>query len=451
MGADLYKMVRSRSVLHPAWAVVRASGLASLSPETFRRTKSFDANWLSNVERLARQLRNQSFTFENEIGVALPKGRGKLGRRPLVVAPIENRIVRRAILDVLQGDSSSDVDARRRWTGIPSVRAIMETPTSVGGIQSRGVPLGLSLIDNAVRNGYHWFIRSDIRDFFTRIPIADVVDFVRKATSDDAFCNLFAQALATNLANKQELEERNHFTLFPSTEVGVAQGSALSALAGNIVLREFDTAMNGRGLICVRYIDDFILLGRTEAKVVAAFKSAQDRLRKLGMTCYDPSDPAALRDGKVDQGNIHAGTDVLGYRISARSLQPSNKAQDALLTKLDEIIGQARAAMQGAAKGKVSSQVYLYHQAMVMMNRVTWGWSQSFKYTNAQHVLQNLDDRIDAKIAELRRIANSWTNGGSPLTRRRVAGFHLLQDCYACPLPELPNNHRASESFALAG
>jgi hypothetical protein len=242
---------------------VRASGLSSLSSETERNTKNFDENWFNNLERLARQLRDQTFKFENEIGVALPKARGKSGRRPLVVAPIENRIVRRAILDVMQGYGDAALNVRRRWDGIPRVRRVMETPTSVGGIPSRGVPHGLSLIDRAVQDGHYWFVRSDIRDFFTHIPVAQVVSFLRDSISDDAFCRLFADALATNLCNREELEERNHFTLFPDSEIGVAQGSALSALAGNIVLQEFDEAMNGRGIVCVRYIDDFILLGET--------------------------------------------------------------------------------------------------------------------------------------------------------------------------------------------
>ncbi|WP_431202980.1 reverse transcriptase domain-containing protein [Bradyrhizobium betae] len=305
-------------------------------------------------------------------------------------------------------------------------------PASVG-FCSRGVPLGLSLIDQAVHGGHHWFIRSDIRDFFTRIPVTNVVNFLRSSTSDEAFCDLFAQALATNLKNKEELEERRHFTLFPTAEIGVAQGSALSALAGNIVLREFDETMNGRGIVCVRYIDDFILLGRNRTKVMEAFRSAQALLRRSGMTCYDLSDASARQSGKVDEGNIHDGTDVLGYRISARSLQPSNAAQAALLAKLDEVLVKARAAMQTAAAGKLSSQSYLYHQAMVMMNRVTWGWSQSFKHTNAQHVLQSLDKKIDAKIAELHQVAHRYTRNGSPLTRRRVTGIHLLQDCHSVP------------------
>src|SRR5262249_1299296 len=236
----------------------RASGYSSQSPETVLKTKKFDENWFNNLERLAKRLREKKFRFENEVGVALSKGRGKPGRRPLVVAPIENRIVRRAILYVLQGSGDSSARPRDQWDGIPRIRRVMESPTSVGGIPSRGVPHGLSLIDQAVKSRHHWFIRSDIRDFFTRVPLGQVTSFIEASLEDEQFCSLFSQAPATNLINKQELEERHHFTLFPSSETGVAQGSALSALAGNIVLEKFDRDMNGRGIICVRYIDDFI-------------------------------------------------------------------------------------------------------------------------------------------------------------------------------------------------
>jgi hypothetical protein len=201
----------------------------------------------------------------------------------LVLAPIENRIVRRAILEVLQGYGDDGAPARSKWSGIPSIVQIMETRTSVGGIRERGVPHGLALIDQAIREGHHWFIRSDIQNFFTCIPLSDVNNFVRKSVSDQQFADLFESALATTLMNRLELEERQHFLLFPDSETGVAQGSALSALAGNIALRHFDQQMNGREIVCVRYIDDFILLGKSQVKVRAAFASAQKLLARMEM------------------------------------------------------------------------------------------------------------------------------------------------------------------------
>jgi RNA-directed DNA polymerase len=439
MAGELCLRLRSRQVLHRAWAAVRSSGLASPSIETNRSIRKFDESWITNLERLSGKLRDGKFNFDGEKGIPVPKGKGKSGFRPLVLAPIENRIVRRAILEVLQGYGEDRAPARNRWSGIPSIVQIMETRTSVGGIRERGVPHGLALIDQAIGEGHHWFVRSDIQNFFTRIPLFDVNDFVRQSVPDQRFAELFEAALSTNLTNRLELEERQHFLLFPDTETGVAQGSALSALAGNIALRHFDEQMNGREIVCVRYIDDFILLGKSQAKVRAAFSSAQKLLARMGMDVYAPSDAKALKDGKVDAGNIHDGTDVLGYRISGGSRQPCAAAQRTLLLKLDKVVVDAKREMKLAADGKASpSHLHRYHQSMVMLHKIAWGWSQSFRHTTARHVFEALDDQIDRRIVELRTYAFAVTKGAASNVRRRVAGTHLLADTEFYPLPEIP-------------
>src|SRR4051794_18584427 len=111
------RLVRSRALLQRSWSIVRASGFNSLSEETSRKTRDFDANSLNHIERIAKKLRNRTFTFSNEIGIAPRKQSGK-GRRPIVVAPIENRIVRRAILEVLQGHEVGTGDKRRNCPGV---------------------------------------------------------------------------------------------------------------------------------------------------------------------------------------------------------------------------------------------------------------------------------------------------------------------------------------------
>src|SRR5207244_4090746 len=92
---------------------------------------------------------------------------------------------------------------------------------------------------------------------------------------------------------------------------------------------------------CAPCIDDFILLGPSEAKTYAAYKSAQRVLTNLGMNVYDLTDTKAHREGKVDSGNIHDGTDFLGYRISATSRQPCEAACKKLLGKLETVVNRA--------------------------------------------------------------------------------------------------------------
>ena len=384
---DLYAQLRKRVVLPRAWAKVRASGLKSASENTKRLTLQFDDNWFSNLERIAQRLRSHSFTFSGETGITPPKSKSRAEVRPLVLAPISNRIVRRAMLEVLQGYGGPADTRRRRWNGVPAIRSIMETPTSIGGIVGRGVPEGLALIDQGVREGNHWFIRSDIRNFFTRIrPKADVNTFVRNAVDDRQFSDLFERALATNLENQDELEERNLFKLFPDPEIGVAQGSALSALAGNIALRNFDAKMNGRNIVCIRYIDDFILLGPTEAKVTAAYRSARKMLKTMRMDVHDVDDSSARNAGKVITEIYMNGTDFLGYRVSGRSEEPCRAARRNFLAKIDTVVKDAKREMQAASDGSSTSHRYRYHQSMVELHHVIWGWSQAFRHTTAKHV-----------------------------------------------------------------
>jgi RNA-directed DNA polymerase len=434
MDDRLCKRLRSREVLHRSWAAVKQSGLSSPSDATVSDIKRYDENWLNHLEQINRRLRNNTFSFDGEKGVTIPKGKGK-GLRPVVLAPIDNRIVRRAILDVLQGYGSNTSSSRKQWPGVAAVKRIMETRTSVGGIRGRGVPHGLSLVDEAVRSGKHWFVRSDIRNFFTRIPLTEVNHFIEQAVSDPQFAHIFKSALATNLANREELQERNHYKLFPDDDVGVAQGSALSALAANIALREFDDQMNGRGIVCMRYIDDFILLGASQTKVLSAYASARQWLSSMGMDAYDRDDGTARRAGKFDEGNIHDGTDILGYRVSGHSRQPSQSATQAFLKKCDKLVDQAKKDMKLAACGQASCNGLRYHQALVLLHNTARGWSQAFRNTTATHVFKSIDREIDRRIAELRSFAYALTEGATDEVRRRVMGVQLLADTPPHPLP----------------
>lgn len=78
-------------------------------------------------------------------------------------------------------------------------------------------------------------------------------------------------------------------------------------------------------------------------KVQKAYDSARTMLGGLGMDVYEPSDAKARKEGKVDSGNIHNGTDVLGYRISGHSRQPCAAATHKFLKKLDKVVTRSYA------------------------------------------------------------------------------------------------------------
>ena len=241
-----------------AWRKVRANGLSSSAEETVATVTRFDSDAVRNIIRLQHRLRNGSFRFDPQKGVLKSKSDG--GKRGIVMASVQNRIVERALLDSLQAN-------------VPYVQQVVRHPTSVGGVPHRSVPHGLSQIQSAIEEGSKYFVRSDISGFFDNIPRGRVLKELNKRIDDKEFLSLLDRATTVTLANESRLGEDR--SAFPCDEEGVAQGSPLSALFGNILLHDFDLRFNDRGIVCVRFIDDFVILGSAERSVRKAFENAK--------------------------------------------------------------------------------------------------------------------------------------------------------------------------------
>ena len=77
---------------------------------------------------------------------------------------------------------------------------------------------------------------------------------------------------------------RHNAAKFPIEDIGVAQGNSLSTLLGNLYLHEFDAEMNmSRDVMCLRYIDDFLILAPSKSLAENTFSKALGLLSKLGL------------------------------------------------------------------------------------------------------------------------------------------------------------------------
>ncbi|MBO6602398.1 MAG: hypothetical protein JJ938_02985 [Roseicyclus sp.] len=116
--------------------------------------------------------------------------------------------------------------------------------------------------------------------FFDGVPRDQVLATLSKDVPDQEFLNLLDKATTVSLGNADRLGEDRK--VFPTNYEGVAQGSPLSPLFGNILLFDFDRQLNGRGVICIRFVDDFVIMSSSQAKCNAAFKSAKKILNVAG-------------------------------------------------------------------------------------------------------------------------------------------------------------------------
>ena len=69
--------------------------------------------------------------------------------------------------------------------------------------------------------------------------------------------------------------------LYRDCERGISRGCPLSPLLGAFVLHDLDRAMDRRGLFCVRFMDDIVVLAPTRWRLRGATKMVNTMLASL--------------------------------------------------------------------------------------------------------------------------------------------------------------------------
>ena len=415
-GCPFYRRVRSRGGLRSAWNKVRENGLKSKCERTRKAVIEFSLKVDRNLERIYRRLLHYQWKFEPAEGIL--KARPGKDPRPIVVAPIENRIVQRSVLDVLQEERS--------------IEQYYKVETSFGGIKERSVRQAVRAAYNAMTQGASYYIKSDIKDFFTKIPRQYVFEKVAERIDDSAFNKLFQEAASTELGNLGQLGKRAK--LFPTYEIGVAQGCCLSPLMGNILLNEFDLKMNGREITTLRYVDDFIILGPNRRKVFATFMSARKLLSGHGLEAYDPSTDS----DKASTGETKQGFEFLGCQIVPGLISPNRKARNRLLSSVKEIIRDSVNLMSNPKK--VRDKRCSLAETLSAVSNVVRGWGNQYSFCNNRQILQDMDSKIDSildeYLAQYRKRLDKMKDNDFIMNRRRLLGVHLLVDSKFDPVIE---------------
>lgn len=417
----LFDVATQRRSLMSAWKRIRTNGANSASSETRSAIARFEQDESGNIHRIQRRLRDGTFEFDPQKGILKRKSSG--AKRGIVMASVQNRVVERALLERMQDD-------------IPYIRSVIATPTSVGGVPNRSVPHGLKVIQQCINDGKKHFVRSDISAFFDNIPRGLILAALSEHIRDDAFRDLLDRASSVTLGNEKALGDDRG--LFPVDNHGVAQGSPLSPLFGNILLSNFDKVMNDRGVVCVRFIDDFVILAESEAKVRKAFHSGVKLLKDLGLRCHDPFEDGSNLE-KSERGIVENGFVFLGYKIEPGLYQPSVRSRKKLLGALDECFRDGRYGIKECLRyGDSFVNRQRYAQTLDVADRILRGWGNSFAYSNSARTMDDLDVKVDEKIEVFRKWFAVQMRSLDRQDRRRAGGVCLLTDVAMKSLDEVP-------------
>jgi RNA-directed DNA polymerase len=215
--------------------------------------------------------------------VYIPKPDGR--QRPLGIASLEDKIVQRAVVEVL--NAIYEVD----FLGF-----------SYGFRPGRSQHQALDALTTAIsRKKVSWVLEVDIRGFFDAIDHGWLVKFVEHRIADKRIVRLIQKWLTAGV-----LEDGK----WSVTEEGTPQGATISPLLANIYLHyvldlwvQQWRKRTGRGeVIVVRYADDFVLGFQHEADATRFRVELQRRLERFGLEVH-PDKTRLLRFGKHAASN----------------------------------------------------------------------------------------------------------------------------------------------------
>jgi len=290
-----------------------AAGIDKISIQLYQK------NLLENLLALKRRLKDRSFKPLPLRRVHISKGEGKT--RPLGIPAVRDRVAQEVLRQLLS----------------PLFERIFHDD-SYGFRPGRNCHQAVERVLELRRQGYTHVLDADIQGFFDNIPHDVIMAGVAAEVADGNILGLVERFLKAGV-----MEEG----LFQPTRLGTPQGGVISPLLANIALNGLDWRLHDAGFRCVRYADDFVVLCRSEAEVMAAHDLVQQHLTQLGLT---------LSAEKTKQTRFRDGFAFLGFVLSSWAVTMRPKAVEKFKTKLRELTPRHHNLDQGVVK-KVNAVV----------------------------------------------------------------------------------------------
>jgi hypothetical protein len=224
---------------------------------------------------------------------------------------------------------------------------------------------------------------------------------------DEAFLSILENATHVELENFRSLGDDVRY--FPDDELGVAQGCSLSSLLGNVFLREFDTICNTKEVTCLRYVDDFLLIGQSEEATNAVFQRALRWLRERGLSAYERG------HSKCHAGPSRAAFEFLGCKVQPGLVTPSREGRKRLIAKVKCHIAAGLGLQQ--TLGKIGNS--------------TAAWASAYRFCNDHYVIGQVEQTVDDLLIDYVKKKIGQMRGLSARERCEMLGIRSMKGIVA--------------------
>jgi group II intron reverse transcriptase/maturase len=250
--------------LRAAYVALKRDASAGIDGETWRH---YGEDLEANLQDLSGRLKRGAYRAKPARRAYIPKADGRL--RPLGVPALEDKIVQRAVVEVLNAIYETD------FLGF-----------SYGFRPGRSPHQALDALSVGIHTTkVNWVLDADIRGFFDTLDHGWLVKFVEHRIADRRVVRLIQKWL-----NAGVLEDGKR----TRSEVGTVQGGSISPLLANLYLHYvFDLWVQrwrrtqARGdVVVVRFADDFVVGFEHREEAVRFLVELRERFAKFGLQLH---------------------------------------------------------------------------------------------------------------------------------------------------------------------
>jgi RNA-directed DNA polymerase len=264
----------------------------------------YEADLIANLRSLLERAKSGSYQAPPVRRVHIPKGPGSVETRPIGIPTLEDKVLQRAIVMLLQPIYEQDFK-----------------PCSYGFRPGRSAHQALGdLQHQLMKNGSRWILEVDIRKFFDTLDHAHLRGLLGQRVRDGVVLRLIGKWLNAGVMEGGTV-------MYPST--GSPQGGVISPLLANVYLHyvldvwweeAVEPRLAGRASL-IRYADDFVI-GFTDGSDARRVRAVlPKRFGKYGLAIHPdktrlvpfarPREPK----GRAEPGSVpRPGTfDFLGF------------------------------------------------------------------------------------------------------------------------------------------
>lgn len=287
--------------LEAAFHRTRKDGAPGVDGQTWTEyAKDLEANLRSLLDRA----KSGTYRAPPVRRVHIPKAGSATETRPIGIPTLEDKVLQRAVVMLLEPIYEQDFDAG-----------------SYGFRPGRSAHDALEdLWKRTMDSGGGWILEVDIRKFFDTLDHAHLREFLQLRVRDGVLKRLIGKWLKAGV-----LEEGS--VSYPAA--GSPQGGVISPLAANVYLhyvldvwfrQEVQPRLQGRAHL-IRYADDFVILFTHEADARRVMEVLPKRFGKYGLAIHPDKTrlipfrrPSRKATGGEDGRNDRPGTfDLLGF------------------------------------------------------------------------------------------------------------------------------------------